>query len=123
MKTMPVLGTTDAVPTEEKEVWLHFFRGRSHWLAVESDGHGLLYGCIVKNDDFQNAEWGHFRLDELADLPGMMAFCREKVRRFADVSGEYCLCTDRVCIFDRGGLTSLGCRDIVPSICESGDQD
>jgi len=56
MAEMPRIGETDSVPFDEKEVWLHFFRGESHWMAVEGDGHGLFYGCIVLDGDFQNAE-------------------------------------------------------------------
>ncbi|MGE4505967.1 MAG: hypothetical protein AB7D51_11515 [Desulfovibrionaceae bacterium] len=88
MAEMPRIGETDGVPFDDKEVGLHFFRGVSHWMAIKSDGHGLFYGCIVLDGDFKNAEWGCFRLRELAKMPGMMALSREKVRRFLDVVVE-----------------------------------
>jgi hypothetical protein len=53
---MPRLGETDGVPFDDKEVWLHFFCGESHWMAVESDGHGLFYDCIVLDGDSPRAK-------------------------------------------------------------------
>jgi len=87
---MPRLGETDGVPFEDKEVWLHFFRleSESHWMAAESNGRGLYFGCVVLDGDFQNAEWGYFRLVEMVFTPGMMVLCRTKDRRFADVIAE-----------------------------------
>jgi len=85
---MPRIGETDDVPSDDKEIWLHFFLGESHWMAAETDGKGLYFGCVVLNGDFENAEWGYFSLVEVASVPGVMVFCRNVVRRFADVVKE-----------------------------------
>jgi len=87
---MPRLGETDGVSFEDREIWLHFFRldSDSHWMATESNGRGLYNGCVVLGGDFENAEWGYFRLSELMTVPGMMVMSRNSVRRFADVIAE-----------------------------------
>jgi len=87
---MPRLYETEGVPFDDKGIWLHFFVAGtdSHWLAAETDGKRLYFGFVVLCGDWQNAEWGYFRLDELMTMPGMMVVCRSKVRRFADVMAE-----------------------------------
>jgi len=57
-------------------------------MAAETDGKGLYFGFAVLGGDYQNAEWGHFRLSELMAVPGMMVLCRKMVRRFADMIAE-----------------------------------
>ncbi|WP_232005640.1 hypothetical protein [Pseudodesulfovibrio profundus] len=61
---MPRLCVTEGVPFEDKEIWLHFFvlGTDSHWMAAETDGKGLYFGYAVLGGDYQNAEWGYFRL-------------------------------------------------------------
>lgn len=87
---MPRLYETEGVPFDDKEIWLHFFvlGTDSHWMAAETDGKGLYFGYAVLGGDWQNAEWGYFRLTELMTVPGMMVMCRNTVRRFADVIAE-----------------------------------
>jgi len=87
---MPRLYETEGVPFDDKEIWLHFFvlGADSHWMAAETDGKGLYFGYAVLSGDYQNAEWGYFRLSELMTVPGMMVMCRNTVRRFADVIVE-----------------------------------
>jgi hypothetical protein len=87
---MPRLGETDGVLFEDKDIWLHFFRleSDSHWMAAESNGRGLYFGCVVLDGDFDNADWGYFTLAEMGTVPRLMALCRIKVRRFVDVIAE-----------------------------------
>ena len=48
---------------------VHFSLGGSDWYGVEYDpAQRLFFGYAVLNDDLENAEWGHFSLDELRDV-------------------------------------------------------
>lgn len=87
---MARLGETDSVPFEDKDIWLHFFRlgSGSHWMAAESNGRGLFFGCVVLDGDFNNAEWRFFTTAEMWGVPGMMVLCREAVKRCGDVVAE-----------------------------------
>ena len=92
---MPRLGETDGVPFEDKEIWLYFFQLDSdfHWMAAESNGKGLFYGCVVMDGDFENAEWGYFTLAEMGTAPGLMVLCRSVIRQFEDVVAEVLACS------------------------------
>ncbi|QGY40466.1 hypothetical protein GM415_10120 [Pseudodesulfovibrio cashew] len=87
---MPRLGETDGVPLKDKEIWLHFFRleSDSHWMAAETNGRGLYFGCVVLGGDFDDAEWAYFTLAEMGIAPGLMVLCRKAVKRFEDVTVE-----------------------------------
>ncbi len=87
---MQRIGGTDGVSFEDKEIWLHFFRleSDSHWIAAESNGRGLFFGCVVLDGDFENAEWGYFTIAGMGTAPGLMAMCRKAVKRFANVFME-----------------------------------
>lgn len=87
---MPRIGETDGVPFEDKDIWLHFFRleSDSHWMAAESNGRRLYFGCTVLNGDFGKAEWGYFTLADMWVAPGLMVLCRKAVKRFEDVLRE-----------------------------------
>ena len=87
---MPRIGETDGVSFEDREIWLHFFRleSDSHWMAAESNGRGLFFGCVVQDGDFENSEWRYFTIAEMGTAPGLMVLRRTKVRRFEDVFTE-----------------------------------
>ena len=88
---MPRLCATEGVPFEDKEIWLHFFSldTDSHWMAVEANGRGLYFGCVVLGGDFENGEWEYFTIGNLAlTVPGLMVLCRKTERRFAKVIAE-----------------------------------
>ncbi|WP_272700877.1 hypothetical protein [Desulfovibrio sp. Fe33] len=88
---MPRLCESEGVPVEDKEVWLHFFtlEGDSHWMAVETNGKGLYFGCVVLDGDFENAKWGYFSIGEMAlTVSGLLVLCRKTVKRFVDVIAE-----------------------------------
>lgn len=89
---MPRLGETDGVPLKDKdkEIWLHFFRleSDSHWMAAESNGRGLYFGCVVLNGGFRNAQWGYFTIAEMGTAPGLLVLYRKAVKRFAEVVEE-----------------------------------
>ena len=66
---LPSLYSTKDTPWEKTVIYEHFFLGGSDWYAAEY-GHEdrLFFGYAILNADFQNAEWGHFSLDELAAI-------------------------------------------------------
>jgi len=67
LQRIPPLYATEHLPWERKTIYEHFFLGGSDWYGAEYDPRDrLFFGYAILNDDFQNAEWGYFSLDELA---------------------------------------------------------
>ena len=66
---IPAMYATEKIPLKDKIVHMHFFIGGSDWYATEySKEDRLFFGYAILNNDEQNAEWGYFSLDELADI-------------------------------------------------------
>jgi hypothetical protein len=72
LQTMPHTYQTEKTPTNDKIVYLHYFRGGSDWYIVEKDklpvqqqafGYAILSQGYEK--DYQNAEWGYVNIVEL----------------------------------------------------------
>lgn len=63
-KKLPPLGSTENVPTEEKEIIVKFFSPYSNWTwyAVEYDPTDRVFFGLVHGFE---KEWGYFSLDEL----------------------------------------------------------
>lgn len=69
LEALPRLYETEAQDLEDKVIGMHFFLGGCDWYAAEYSGEDrLFFGYAILNNDFQNAEWGYFHLDELRDL-------------------------------------------------------
>jgi len=69
LRRLPALYSTEDVPLKEKMIYMHFFIGGCDWYAAEYDPENrIFFGFVILNNDLQNAEWGYFSLDELADL-------------------------------------------------------
>ena len=62
---IPKLYDTENLPLKDKAIHLHFFIGGCDWYIAEFDGHDLLWGFAILNDDLQNAEWGYVSLAEM----------------------------------------------------------
>ena len=69
LNQIPSLYSTQDIPLQEKEVWLHFYIAGSDWWAVEfhHDGGDLFFGFVL-NGDYQNAKWGYFSLSEMRSI-------------------------------------------------------
>jgi hypothetical protein len=48
----------------EKLIHLHFFIGACDWYVAEAAG-DTLFGFVILNNDFRDAEWGYISLAEL----------------------------------------------------------
>ena len=69
IKKLPALYETDGVELKDKVIQVHFFLCGCDWYGVEFDPEeNLFWGYTILNNDFQNAEWGYFSLDELASI-------------------------------------------------------
>jgi len=68
MKKLPALYGTEKVGLKNKVIQVHFFLGGCDWYGVEFDGEDLFWGYCILNNDFHNAEWGYFSLQELASI-------------------------------------------------------
>lgn len=69
LKKMPVLYANEGNDIKDTLICMHFFIGNSDWYASEySPKERIFYGFVILNDDYLNAEWGYFSLDELRDI-------------------------------------------------------
>ena len=59
---------TEHVPLEDKLIHLHFFLGGCDWFIAEYDGHDVMWGFAILNNDLQCAEWGYISLSELKSI-------------------------------------------------------
>ena len=63
---LPYLHSTENMFPEERIIHMHFFLGGCDWYAAEFDPlTRMFFGYIILYNDLQNAEWGHFSLEEL----------------------------------------------------------
>ena len=65
---------TEAIPTKDKIIHLHFFICGSDWYLSEFDGEDLFFGYAILNGDQQNAEWGY---SSFSDIKFMNVDCIE----------------------------------------------
>jgi len=69
LSQIPTFYSTESTPLKEKVIHAHFFIGGCDWYAAEySPKEKLFFGFAILNNDLDNAEWGYFSLEELADL-------------------------------------------------------
>ncbi|WP_022669457.1 DUF2958 domain-containing protein [Desulfospira joergensenii] len=69
LKGIPGLYQAEGVKAKDKIIYLHMCLGACHWYAAEYDPKArIFYGFAVFNDDFINAQWGFFSLNELRGL-------------------------------------------------------
>ena len=65
---IPLLYATEDIPTEDKQIYVHFVFGNCHWFVAEFDQKDSCFGYVILNGDLQNAEWGYFSLHELQEV-------------------------------------------------------
>ena len=68
LNTIPRLYETEHIPLQDKVIHLHFFIGSCDWYIAEFDGNDLLWGFVILNNDYFNAEWGYISFSELKDI-------------------------------------------------------
>lgn len=68
LSKLPRLYETEHVSLKDKTIHLHFFIGGCDWFIAEFDGHDLLWGYAILNNDFDCAEWGYISLEELKSI-------------------------------------------------------
>ena len=59
---------TEEIPTQDKEIHLHFFIGGCDWFIAETDGEDIMFGFCILNGDLEMAEWGYVTLSELRSV-------------------------------------------------------
>ena len=75
LNQLPSLYSTQDIPLQQKEVWLHFFIGGSDWWAVEFDpDSGIFFGKA----DLGFPELGSFSLEELEGYKGPLGLGIER---------------------------------------------
>jgi hypothetical protein len=53
-------------PLEERVIYMHFFLDGHDWYLSEYDPQRrIFFGYMVPNEDYRNAGWGYFSIDEL----------------------------------------------------------
>lgn len=62
---LPRLYATEDILCPEKVIHLHFFIGACDWYVAEFDGEDVFFGFANLGDPM-NAEWGYFKLSDLA---------------------------------------------------------
>ena len=66
---VPKFYSTEEVPLKEKMIYMHFFIGGCDWYAAEYDPESqTFFGFAILNNDYDNAEWGYFSLEELCSV-------------------------------------------------------
>lgn len=54
------------MPLEDRVIHMHLFcQGRDWYLAQYDSSRRIFFGLFVPGQDYANARWGHFSLDEL----------------------------------------------------------
>jgi hypothetical protein len=61
---LPGLYQTEYIPLMDKLIHLHFFIGGCDWYIAEASD-DILWGFVIINNDYRNAEWGYVSLNEL----------------------------------------------------------
>jgi len=69
LSKIPKFYSTEEVPLKEKICHVHFFIGGCDWFGFEFDEDSqTFFGFAILNNDYDNAEWGYFSLEELCSL-------------------------------------------------------
>ena len=69
LSKVPKFYSTEGVPLKEKIIYMHFFIGGCDWYAAEYEPESqTFFGFAILNNDYDNAEWGYFSLEELCSL-------------------------------------------------------
>jgi hypothetical protein len=68
LAALPLLYGTEAVPSGDKVVVMHFFRAGFDWYAVEFDGRDTFMGFVAVCGDPASSEWGYFSFSELQGI-------------------------------------------------------
>ena len=68
LDALPAFYSTENIPVEDTNIQMHFFIGGCDWYVTEFDGEGLFFGFVILNQDYRNAEWGYFSLEELKGI-------------------------------------------------------
>ena len=69
LEKIPVFYSTEEIPAKEKIIQVHFFLGGCDWYAAEYDKKDeSFFGFAILNDDYENAEWGYFSMQELCEV-------------------------------------------------------
>lgn len=64
--SVPALGATENLESNEKMVILHYFYAGSDWYIFEM-GDGLFFGYTILNNDLDMAEYGYISIEELTN--------------------------------------------------------
>ena len=67
---IPQLYETEHIPLADKVIHLHFFLGHGGYDAyiAEYNGEDIMFGFVILNGDYQNAEWGYISFREIREL-------------------------------------------------------
>jgi hypothetical protein len=69
LEKIPAFYSTEEVPLKEKIIHVHFFLGGCDWYVAEYDPEcESFFGFAILNNDYYNAEWGYFSMQELCEL-------------------------------------------------------
>jgi len=69
LEKIPVFYSTEEIPLKEKIIQMHFFLGGCDWYVAEYDTKSqIFFGFAILNDDYDNAEWGYFSMQELCEV-------------------------------------------------------
>ena len=65
---IPRLYESEAIPLQQKLIYLHLFVAGCDWYIAEYDGKDTMFGFVILNNDYQLAEWGYVSLKELDSI-------------------------------------------------------
>ncbi|MCA9272817.1 MAG: DUF2958 domain-containing protein [Phycisphaerales bacterium] len=69
LSRLPALYSTESTSWCDKIIHEHFLIGGCDWYAAEWDPDDRrFFGYAILNQDYQNAEWGYFSLDEMDSI-------------------------------------------------------
>jgi hypothetical protein len=69
LEKLPKLYETEKIPVKDKIIHMHFFIFGTDWYVAEYDPkEKIFWGFVILNEDYQNAEWGYFALEELQGI-------------------------------------------------------
>jgi hypothetical protein len=90
IENMPATYGQENVKSQDKIVYLHYFKGGSDWYIVEKDSEPeqeQAYGYVILNDDEQMGEWGYISIVELLEVQVELDFFFEP-KKFREVMAE-----------------------------------
>jgi hypothetical protein len=90
IENMPAVYGQENVKSQDKIVYLHYFKGGSDWYIVEKDSEPeqlQAYGYVILNGDEEMAEWGYVDITALLELQVELDFYFEP-KKFSEVMAE-----------------------------------